>query len=284
MSMTDLAGHMGVTVATMSLAIDRLERQGLRAARPRPARWPPRAAAHHPTRACACARPSRCSIRCASSRCSRSSVRRRPRRGAQGAAVARSRIRRAHAKSRRRGVEVDSSFAVRAFEADRSEAVMRWMLDRRRRAGAPASRSSPRSARRCPASTPPAGRCACAGRLRRSWPAITQAMSASDVPRRHRSRAIRRGRLVSQREGHREDVRRHLDRRDRAASDGGSTLTITEDGWVGEPDLPVRVALRDGASCDDGRDAEERGEEVRRRAGAVEASKPLAAGQTSEFD
>ena len=27
MSMTDLAGHMGVTVATMSLAIDRLERQ-----------------------------------------------------------------------------------------------------------------------------------------------------------------------------------------------------------------------------------------------------------------
>ena len=28
MSMTDLAGHMGVTVATMSLAIDRLERKG----------------------------------------------------------------------------------------------------------------------------------------------------------------------------------------------------------------------------------------------------------------
>ena len=28
MSMTDLAGHMGVTVATMSLAIDRLERRG----------------------------------------------------------------------------------------------------------------------------------------------------------------------------------------------------------------------------------------------------------------
>ena len=27
-SMTDLAGHMGVTVATMSLAIDRLERRG----------------------------------------------------------------------------------------------------------------------------------------------------------------------------------------------------------------------------------------------------------------
>ena len=27
-SMTDLAGHMGVTVATMSLAIDRLERKG----------------------------------------------------------------------------------------------------------------------------------------------------------------------------------------------------------------------------------------------------------------
>ena len=35
MSMTDLAGHMGVTVATMSLAIDRLEAQGLRAPRPR---------------------------------------------------------------------------------------------------------------------------------------------------------------------------------------------------------------------------------------------------------
>ena len=30
MSMTDLAGHMGVTVATMSLAIDRLERKALR--------------------------------------------------------------------------------------------------------------------------------------------------------------------------------------------------------------------------------------------------------------
>ena len=28
MSMTDLAGHMGVTVATMSLAVDRLERRG----------------------------------------------------------------------------------------------------------------------------------------------------------------------------------------------------------------------------------------------------------------
>ena len=28
MSVTDLAGHMGVTVATMSLAIDRLERKG----------------------------------------------------------------------------------------------------------------------------------------------------------------------------------------------------------------------------------------------------------------
>ena len=28
MSMTDLAGHMGVTVATMSIAIDRLERKG----------------------------------------------------------------------------------------------------------------------------------------------------------------------------------------------------------------------------------------------------------------
>jgi DNA-binding MarR family transcriptional regulator len=28
MSMTDLAGHMGVTVATMSLAIDRLQRKG----------------------------------------------------------------------------------------------------------------------------------------------------------------------------------------------------------------------------------------------------------------
>jgi len=28
MTMTDLAGHMGVTVATMSLAIDRLERKG----------------------------------------------------------------------------------------------------------------------------------------------------------------------------------------------------------------------------------------------------------------
>jgi DNA-binding MarR family transcriptional regulator len=28
MSMTDLAGHMGVTIATMSLAIDRLERKG----------------------------------------------------------------------------------------------------------------------------------------------------------------------------------------------------------------------------------------------------------------
>ena len=28
MSMTDLAGHMGVAVATMSLAIDRLERKG----------------------------------------------------------------------------------------------------------------------------------------------------------------------------------------------------------------------------------------------------------------
>src|SRR6185503_11546024 len=28
MTMTDLAGHMGVTVATMSLAVDRLERKG----------------------------------------------------------------------------------------------------------------------------------------------------------------------------------------------------------------------------------------------------------------
>ena len=39
MSMTDLAGHMGVTVATMSLAVDRLERRGYAERRRDPAEF-----------------------------------------------------------------------------------------------------------------------------------------------------------------------------------------------------------------------------------------------------
>ena len=66
----DLARHMGVTAATMSLAIDRLERKGY-VVRLKDAQGPPPGARPpDDARASACATPVRCSTRRASKRSS----------------------------------------------------------------------------------------------------------------------------------------------------------------------------------------------------------------------
>ncbi len=61
-----------------------------------------------------------------------------------------------------------------------------------------------------------------------------QATEASDVPVDVLERDPPR-RLVTRVTETEKNVRRHLDDRDRADAVGGSTLTITEDGWVANP-------------------------------------------------
>ena len=150
-------------------------------------------------------------------------------------------------------------------EASANGGRMKWILIVVAALAARGGGRRDRRRARCRATMSPAARSRSGARPRRFGPSIMQASSLV-------GRADRRGRERSAapagdaRQGHGEDVRRHLDdHRSRRPVTGG-TLTITEDGWVGNPIFRFVSRLRHGPSRHDGRDAEGRGEEARRGA------------------
>ena len=113
---------------------------------------------------------------------------------------------------------------------------MKWILIGARggrSAGACRHRRA-RSARRCPAITSPAARCACAGRLRRSGRRSCRLTAASGVPVDIVENDPPR-RLVSRVKETEKMFGGTWTVDDRAVADRLRPLTITEDGWVGNP-------------------------------------------------
>ena len=93
------------------------------------------------------------------------------------------------------------------------------------------------------------------------WLAIMQATAASGVPVDVVESDPPRRQVTCQRHG--EEFRRHLDDYDHAVAD--RQHPDDHRGRLGgQPDFPLRVALRDGSSRDDGRDAQGGREAVRR--------------------